>query len=109
MASNRVFRTFLLATGVALLGACASQPKGALLEKKFQRAANTYDYALPYQGQTVYCNRGPTRSLPLMNCVTETNLRAQVEDEHRSRGAFTGPPSAGAGAGTGTLGSMGGN
>jgi hypothetical protein len=87
MTSNRVIRSLLLATGVLLAGGCASRPEGSLLETKFQRAASTYDYALPYKGTTVFCNRGATRSLPLENCVTEAQLRAQVEDAHRSHRA----------------------
>jgi hypothetical protein len=105
MATSRVFRSILLAAGVLAMAGCASRPEGSLLETKFQRAANSYDYALPYQGTTVYCNRGATRSLPLDGCVTETQLRAQVENAHMGRGTASGrsPP---AGVGQGMIGNM---
>ena len=103
MASHRVFGSILLAVGVLVAGGCASRPEGSLLETKFQRAANTYDYALPYQGQTVYCNRGGTRSLPLQDCVTEAQLRANVENAHRSRNPSSGN-STPMGAGQGMIG-----
>jgi len=87
MASNHVFRSVLLAAGVLLVAACASQPEGSLLETKFQRAAKQYDRTYQYQGQVVYCKRGATRSLPPTECVYESALRLQVENMHRSRNA----------------------
>jgi hypothetical protein len=88
MATNSVFRSILLATGILLIGACSSQPKeGSLLEMKFQRAAKQYDQMYLYQGQTVYCMRGATRSLPPTECITEAALRLQVDNTQRSRNA----------------------
>ena len=44
MRSHRVFPVCLLSAGVLVLAACAtSQPRGALLEKKFQQTAKYYD------------------------------------------------------------------
>jgi len=85
MASNRVFRSALLAASVLVMAACASQPEGSLLEMKFERAANQYDQKYQYQGQVVYCMRGATRSLPPTECITESALRLQVENMQRSR------------------------
>jgi hypothetical protein len=94
MAGNCVFRSVLLAAGVLLIAACASQPTSSpaaasvptpLLEMKFQRAARHYDRKYQYQGQLVYCKRGATRSLPPTECITEAALRLQVENFHKSR------------------------
>jgi len=96
---NRVFRSVLLAAGVVLLAACASQPASTLgaaavpatapattplLERKFQQAARNY-LKFQHEGQTVYCKRGATRSLPYTDCITESQLRLQVENFERSR------------------------
>lgn len=91
MATLRVLRSALLFSGVLLLAACAThaQPDGALLEKKFQRAAKQYDRVYQYEGQKVYCNRGATRSLPPTDCITEAGLRKQVETFERDRNAVT--------------------
>jgi hypothetical protein len=89
MARNLVFRSVLLAAGALLMGACASQPEGSLLETKFQRAAKQYDQTYQYQGQVVYCMRGATLSLPPTECITEAALRQQVEDMHMSRNLVT--------------------
>lgn len=94
MASNRIFRSILVASGVLLIGACASQPVSSpaspsastpLLEKKFQRAVRQYDRTYQYQGQVVYCMKGATRSLPPTECITESALRLQVENFQKSR------------------------
>jgi hypothetical protein len=103
MASNRVFRSVLLATGVLLIAACASQTTSSparasdptpLLEMKFQRAAKHYDLKFQHEGQIVYCKRGATRSLPPTECIYESALRVQVENYQRSRngGPIGGPP-----------------
>ena len=65
MARNNVFRSVLLAAGVLVVAACASQPPstGSLDEKYFQREANNYQ-KFQYEGQTVYCqNEAQTASL----------------------------------------------
>lgn len=103
MASNPVFRSVLLAASALVMGGCASQPEGSLLETKFQRAARQYDVNFLYRGQAVYCNRGATRSLPMAECVTEPQLRARVENSMRSRNTSSGN-STPAGAGQGYLG-----
>ena len=84
MASNSVFRFVLVASSVLLMAACASQPDGALLEKKFQRTAKQYQ-KYQHEGRLVYCKRGATRSLPPTECIYESALRLQVENTQRSR------------------------
>jgi hypothetical protein len=103
MARSRAFHAVLLAASVLVMGGCASQPEGSLVEKKFQRAAKHYEVNFLYEGQGVYCKRGATRSLPLTQCVTESQLRAQVENSLRSRGTSSGS-AVPAGAGQGYLG-----
>jgi hypothetical protein len=90
MAMNRVLPSILLAASALFLGACATQPEGSLLDKKFERAANNYQQ-FQHDGQVVYCQRAGTRSMP-MSCLTETQLRAQVEFEHRHRSTSSGAP-----------------
>jgi hypothetical protein len=86
MATNRVFRSVLLAAGLVLMAGCASQPNSIpLQEKLFQREANNYDAEFLYEGQKVFCKRGATRSLPYRECITEAGLRRQVENSHRER------------------------
>ena len=94
MARNHVFRSVLLAAGVLLIAACASQPVSSparesvptpLLEMKFQRAAKQYDRQYQHEGQIVYCKRGATRSLPPTECIYESALRLQVENYQKSR------------------------
>ena len=63
-----------------------------LLEKKFQRAAKHYE-KFQHEGQTMYCQRTGTKSMPY-TCLTEDQLRQQVEEYERSRNAVprSGPP-----------------
>jgi len=98
MARNRVFRSVLLASGVLLVAACASQPAsttGSLDEKYFQREANNY-LKFEHEGQTVYCqNEAQTASLiPYRQCISESALRQRVENYRRSRNSVPrgGPP-----------------
>jgi hypothetical protein len=89
MASNGVFRSVLLASGVLLMAACASQPAsttGSLDEKYFQREANNY-LKFQHEGQTVYCqnDRWADSLVPHNRCITESALRQQVENFRRSR------------------------
>jgi hypothetical protein len=92
MARSGVFRSVLLAAGVLLVAACASQPaattaeSSALLEKKFERTAKYYQ-KYQHEGKLVYCKRGATRSMPPTECITESALRLQVEEMQRSRNA----------------------
>jgi hypothetical protein len=92
MARNRVFRSVLLASGVLLIAACASQPAsktGSLDEKYFQREASNYQ-KFQHEGQTVYCQTEPhDASLipynPNKRCITEAALRQAVENYRRNR------------------------
>ena len=88
MAKNSILNSLLLAAGVLILGACASQPAStSLLEKKFEREASNY-LKFEHEGQAVYCKRGATRSM-LRECITERGLRLQVEEMQRSRNPVT--------------------
>ena len=84
MADNRVFHSVLLASGMLLMAACASQPPGSLDEKYFQREVKD-DLKFQHEGQTVYCKRGATRSLPPTECIYESALRLQVENYQTMR------------------------
>ena len=124
MESMKFFRTALLATGVLLVAACASQPASqpapaaapapaataapaaapaaaavpasaeakpeadaaAALEKKFQDAARSYR-AVQKDGQTMYCKKEkPVNStIPRVQCITESQLRLQVEQMEQTR------------------------
>ena len=131
MALKTFTRTVLLAAGVSLLAACASQPADApassapvsapdsapaapatsaapvaaaaaaespeakpeadaasLAEKKFQEAARSYRM-VQKDGKTMYCKKEkPINStIPRMQCISESELRLQVEqmDELRDR------------------------
>ena len=63
-----------------------------LLEKKFQRAAKQYE-KVEHEGQTMYCQRTGTKSMP-STCLTEAQLRKEVEDFESSRNSVPrgGPP-----------------
>jgi hypothetical protein len=101
MARNRVFISALLAAGVFLVAACASQPAsttGSLDEKYFQQEANNY-LKFEHEGQTVYCQTEPhAGSLipfnPHRRCISESALRQAVENYRISRNPVTrgGPP-----------------
>jgi len=131
MALKTFMRTVLLAAGVSLLAACASQPAdvpassapvsapdsapaapatsaapvaaaaaaaspeakpeadaASLAEKKFQEAARSYRM-VQKDGKTMYCKKEkPINStIPRMQCISESELRLQVEqmDELRDR------------------------
>ena len=87
MARSRLFSSVLIAAGALALTACATGPRTPLLEKKFERAASTYQ-KYDVKGQTIYCKKGePSTStrLPGWRCVTEAQLRADVENFERTR------------------------
>ena len=89
MANNRVFRSILLASGVLLMAACASQPAGSLDEKYFQKEASNY-LKFQHEGQTVYCRtEASAASLipydPNRRCSSEAALRQAVENYRVSR------------------------
>jgi len=93
MASNFVFRSALLAVGVLFVAGCASQrastappATASLLDNKFERAARSY---LKFQsdGKTVYCRKEKiiTSAIPVVQCLSESELRLQVENFERWR------------------------
>jgi hypothetical protein len=126
MESMKFFRTALVATGVLLVAACASQPASqtapsatpapaasaakatasapaapaaaaspeakpeadaaAALEKKFQEAARSYR-AVQKDGKTMYCKkeRPVNSTIPRVQCITEAQLRLQVEQMEQTR------------------------
>jgi len=89
MANNRVFRSVLLASGVLLMAACASQPTSTLDEKYFQREASNY-LKFQHEGQMVYCQTEPNGASllpydPNRRCISEAALRQAVENYRVSR------------------------
>ena len=115
MALKTFARTVLLAAGVSILVACASQPADApaapapaaapaapaaaapaaatasaeakpeadaasAAEKTFQDAARSYRM-VEKDGQTMYCKKEKPmgRTIPRMQCITESQLRLEVE------------------------------
>jgi hypothetical protein len=122
MESMKFFRSALVATGVLLVAACASQPASqpapeaapaakaapaasaapaaaaaspeakpeadaaAALEKKFQEAARSYR-AVQKDGKTMYCKkeRPVNSTIPRVQCITESQLRLQVEQMEQTR------------------------
>ena len=109
------FRNIVITLGLAavstLLGACASEPAtkaepaattpaptqaaqsteaetAAGLEKRFQDAARSYK-VVQKDGKTMYCKREKliSSTIPTLQCITEAQLRSQVEntDELRQR------------------------
>jgi outer membrane biogenesis lipoprotein LolB len=98
MSTNRVFHTVLVAIGVLLMSACASQPAAttqSLDEKYFKREANNY-LKFQHEGQTVYCQNDPNAGslIPHKWCITEAALRQRVESSRLSRNPVSrgGPP-----------------
>jgi hypothetical protein len=103
MARNRVFSVVLLAIGALFMAACAAQraPPGSLAEKQFQRTAKQYQ-KFERDGQTVYCKMANTKIIP-QTCLSDSELRKQVDDFERSRNTAIGSPIP-AGAGQGSVG-----
>lgn len=109
MANKHVFRS-LLAACVLPMAAWASQPPAgtptdpapaaSLAEEKFQRVARTYKM-YQHEGQTVYCKkeRVITSTIPHLRCLTEPQLRAEVESQRKWRNPVTRPLVAGTGQG----------
>ncbi len=106
MFANKTKSMFLVCAA-ALITACASQPPAATapaaqapapataaasapatteadtasaMEKKFQEAARSYK-TVQKDGKTMYCKRERVigSTIPTMQCLTETQLRNQVE------------------------------
>jgi len=113
MQFRNIVVTLGLAASSALLAACASAPEtpsapaaapapapaqaaaataeadtAAGLEKRFQEAARSYK-VVQKDGKTLYCKREKVMgsTIPTLQCITEAQLRNQVEntDELRQR------------------------
>jgi hypothetical protein len=93
--TNHAFRSVLLAAGALMVAACASHPASSpafardptpLLEEKFQISARQYE-KFQHEGQTVYCRKEKvvTSAIPVVQCLTEPQLRMQVENSERWR------------------------
>jgi hypothetical protein len=74
------------------------------LEKRFQEAARSYK-TVQKDGKTLYCKREKRMgtTIPTMNCMTEAQLRNQVEnmEEYRNRARNSSRCTHGAGCGAG--------
>jgi hypothetical protein len=88
----------VLATLASLLGACASPPAETplpsspqLLERKFQEAAKGYK-VVQKDGRTLYCKREKVlgSTIPTMQCMSEAQLRLQVENMEELRARMRG-------------------
>jgi hypothetical protein len=112
MTFKKAFLILSVGMGSALVVACASQPQAnpappaapanatasapavseantaGALEKRFQDVARGYK-VVKKDGKTMYCKREKLigSTIPTMNCMSETQLRTQVEDmdEYRNR------------------------
>lgn len=127
----KVFLTLSIGIGAAALAACASQPAvdapkapvqaaapasaapsaaasetntATLMEKRFQEAARSYK-TVQKDGKTMYCKREKNigSTIPTMNCITEAQLRNQVEnmEEYRERARNSSRCTHGSGCGAG--------
>jgi hypothetical protein len=125
MAINRSFTSLALGACVALLAACATSPPAPVakaptaatapaaqtevdtastLEKKFQDAARSYKI-VQRDGKTLYCKREKVigSTIATLQCITEAQLRNEVEtmDELRGRMRNNGKCTLGVGCGAG--------
>jgi len=104
MATTHVFRSVLLASGVLLIAACATQPAGSLVDRKFEQETRAYQ-KFEKDGETIYCqkNGSVASRIPTGSCISETQLRLAVENFERSRNAVQrgGPPYVASGPGGG--------
>lgn len=85
-------------------GAAAEKDAATAMEKRFQEAARSYK-VIQKDGKTMYCKREKQigTTIPTMNCMTEAQLRNQVEtmEEYRQRARNSGRCTHGAGCGAG--------
>jgi hypothetical protein len=131
MTFKKMLLTVSIGMGAALLAACASQPASApapassppastgtkapdsaateadtasAMEKRFQDAARSYK-TVQKDGKTMYCKREKLigTTIPTMNCISEAELRNQVEnmEEYRQRARNSSRCTHGAGCGAG--------
>lgn len=131
MAFKKVVLGVSIGLGTLLLAACASQPAGtpapaaprpaasapqapdsaasekdtaSAMEKRFQDAARSYK-VMQKDGKTLYCKREKLigTTIPKMVCLTESELRTQVEnmEEYRQRQRNSGRCTTGVGCGAG--------
>jgi hypothetical protein len=132
MTFKKMLLTVSIGMGAALLAACASQPASApapapassppasatkapdsaaseadtasAMEKRFQEAARSYK-TVQKDGKTMYCKREKLigTTIPTMNCISEAELRNQVEnmEEYRQRARNSSRCTHGAGCGAG--------
>jgi hypothetical protein len=95
MARNRVYCSALLTAGVLLIAVSALQAAtppapaethATLLERKFQQEAQSY-MKFQDKGQIVYCKKEKSlgSAVPAVQCISEYQLRLQVENRERSR------------------------
>jgi len=129
----KVLQSLAIGFGAAALAACASQPAAdaapaktpaqaaaptstasnaavteadtaSAMEKRFQEAARSYK-TVQKDGKTMYCKREKLigTTIPTMNCITEAQLRNEVEnmEEYRSRARNASKCTHGAGCGAG--------
>ncbi len=130
MAFKKMFLALSVGMGAALITACASQPAAkptpapasqsstapapnsaasekdtaSAMEKRFQDAARSYK-VVQKDGKTLYCKREKRigTTIPTMNCLTESELRTQVEmmEDYRNRARNSSRCTHGAGCGAG--------
>jgi hypothetical protein len=134
MTIAKLFQTFCVAIGGAILASCAASPvtdstpaktsapsaapvspsapdaaiaeadTASAMEKRFQDAARSYK-TVQKDGKTLYCKREKLigTTIPTMNCITESQLRNQVEnmEEYRNRARNAAKCTHGTGCGAG--------
>jgi hypothetical protein len=85
--------------------AASEKDTAAAMEKRFQDAARGYK-VVQKDGKTLYCKREKLigTTIPTMNCLTEAQLRHQVEtmEEYRNRARNSSRCTHGAGCGAGS-------
>lgn len=95
MKTHKILSAILLVAGVLVANVCAAESvtdQVTLAEKQFQRAAKSYRI-YQHEGKVVYCkkDRVVTSSIPVTQCLTEAELRLQVENYQRTRNPIERP------------------